>query len=56
MIDYADDPNAPTLTGNELNSQFKRPLRFLKAALDEDWRNRLEETSPGFELADLIAA
>ncbi|SLN51910.1 AIPR protein [Aquimixticola soesokkakensis] len=56
VIDHADDPQAPTLTGTELNSQFKRPLRFLKAALDEDWRNRLEETSPGFELADMIAA
>jgi hypothetical protein len=56
IIDYADDINAPTLTGTELNSQFKRPLRFLKAALDEEWRNRLEETSPGFELADMIAS
>ena len=56
VIDHADDPDAPTLTGTELNSQFKRPLRFLKAALDEDWRNRLEETAPGFELADMIAA
>lgn len=56
VIDHADDPDAPTLTGTELNSQFKRPLRFLKAALDEGWRNRLEETSPGFELADMIAA
>lgn len=56
VVDHADDPNAPTLTGTELNNQFKRPLRFLKAALDEDWRNRLEETSPGFELADMIAA
>lgn len=56
VVDHADDPGAATLTGTELNSQFKRPLRFLKAALDEDWRDRLEETSPGFELADMIAA
>lgn len=56
VIDYADDPDATTLTGTELNNQFKRPLRFLKAALGEGWRNNLEETSPGFELADLIAA
>lgn len=56
VIDHADDTEASTLTGTELNNQFKRPLRFLKAALDEDWRNRLEETSPGFELADMIAA
>lgn len=56
IVDHADDIDAPTLTGTELNSLFKRPLRFLKAALDEDWRNRLEETSPGFELSEMIAA
>jgi hypothetical protein len=54
VIDHADDPGAPTLTGVELNSLFKRPLRFLKAALDEKWRGALEETSPGFELAQMI--
>jgi len=56
VIDHADKIDAPTLTGTELNSFFKRPLRFLKAALDQDWRNRLEETSPGFELSEMIAA
>jgi hypothetical protein len=55
VIDHADNPNAPTLTGVELNSLFKRPLRFLKAALDEEWRAALEETSPGFELAQMIS-
>lgn len=54
VIDHADDPDAPTLTGVELNNLFKRPLRFLKAALDEKWRGALEETSPGFELAQMI--
>lgn len=55
VIDHADDPDAPTLTGTELNTSFQRPLRFLKAALDEGWRDALEETSPGFELAQMIA-
>lgn len=54
VIDHADDQNAPTLTGTELNSLFKRPLRFLKSALDENWRDALEETSPGHELAHMI--
>jgi hypothetical protein len=54
VIDHADDQNAPTLTGTELNSLFKRPLRFLKSALDDSWRNALEETSPGYELAHMI--
>ncbi len=56
VVDHADAIDAPTLTATELNNLFKRPLRFLKAALNEDWRNRLEETSPGFELSEMIAA
>jgi hypothetical protein len=54
VIDHADDQNAATLTGTELNGLFKRPLRFLKSALDENWRDALEETSPGHELAHMI--
>ncbi len=54
VIDHADDQNAPTLTGTELNGLFKRPLRFLKSALDENWRDALEETSPGHELAHMV--
>lgn len=54
VIDHADDQNAPTLTGTELNGLFKRPLRFLKSALNENWRDALEETSPGHELAHMI--
>lgn len=54
VIDHADDNNAPTLTGTELDGLFKRPLRFLKSALDENWRDALEETSPGHELAQMI--
>lgn len=56
VIDHSDDLDAPTLTGSELDTSFQRPLRFLKAALVEGWRNALEETSPGFALAQMIAA
>ncbi|MCY4301196.1 MAG: AIPR family protein [Aestuariivita sp.] len=56
VVNHADAIDAPTLTGTELENLFKRPLRFLEAALDEGWRNRLEETSPGFELSEMIAA
>lgn len=55
VIDYSDDPDAPTLTGSDLNNSFRRPLRFLKNALEEKWRDALEETSPGFELAQMIS-
>ncbi len=54
VIDHSDDPEAPTLTKTDLNAAFKRPLRFLNAALDEAWRDALEETSPGHELAQMI--
>lgn len=54
VIDHADDENTPTLTATELNGLFKRPLRFLKSALNESWRDALEETSPGHELAQMI--
>lgn len=54
VIDHVDDQHAPTLTGTELNGLFKRPLRFLKSALNEGWRDALEETSPGHELAHMI--
>ena len=38
-----------------MNAIFRRLLNFLRKALDLDWRNALEETSPAFGLADLIA-
>ena len=56
VVSHSDDVDGPVLTGSELNTIFKRPLRFLKNALEDDWRDALEETSPGFELADAIAA
>ena len=56
IVDHVEDDGAPNLTGTELNAAFKRPLRFLKAALDPAWRDALEETSPGFELSDAISA
>lgn len=56
VIDHAEDDAAPNLTSTELNNAFKRPLRFLKSALDPRWRDALEETSPGFALADQISA
>jgi len=45
-----------TLTATEMNAIFKRGINFVANALDESFRNRLEESSPAFGLADLIAA
>ena len=54
VIDHADNTDAPTLTASDLNGCFNRPLRFLKNALKAEWRDALEETSPGHELAHMI--
>ena len=51
-LDYSQDNRR--LTKTEMDSQFRRLSKFLKKALDSNWRNSLEETSPAFELADLI--
>lgn len=56
VVSHSDDVDGPVLTGSELNAIFRRPLKFLQSALKDDWRDALEETSPGFELADAIAA
>ena len=45
-----------TLTATEMNAIFKRGINFVSKALDESFRNRLEESAPAFGLADLIAA
>ena len=38
-----------------MNLIFRRLSNFLRSALDVKWRDALEETSPAFGLADLIA-
>ena len=43
------------LVGSEMNAIFRRLSNFLRRALDRKWRDSLEETSPVFGLADLIA-
>lgn len=55
IADFHQSPEVGRLNGSEMNALFQRLSRFLQRALDEDWRNRLEETNPGFGLADLIA-
>ena len=43
------------LIKTEMNRVFRRLFRFLEKSLDRRWRNAIEETSPGFGLADLIS-
>jgi len=55
IADFSQAREVETLTATEMEAIFKRASSFLTKALDPAFRNSLEETSPGFGLADLIA-
>ena len=53
-FDQSEDPGR--LIGSEMDAIFRRLQNFLRKSLDPAWRDSLEESSPGFGLADMIAA
>ena len=55
ILDFHLTPEIGRLTGTEMDAAFRRLSNYLRQALDERWRDALEETSPAFGLADLIA-
>ncbi len=55
ILDFHPAPEIGRLTGTEMDAAFRRLSNYLRQALDERWRDALEETSPAFGLADLIA-
>ena len=55
ILDFHPATEIGRLTGTEMDAVFRRLSNYLRQALDERWRNALEETNPGFGLADLIA-
>lgn len=55
IADFNQAQGLGSLTQTELNKIFPRLEKFLRRALQSEWRNRLEESSPAFGLADLIA-
>ncbi len=55
VLDFNRDPVPGRLTGTEMDAAFRRLSNFLRQALNRRWRDALEETSPAFGLADLIA-
>ncbi|MCY4542136.1 MAG: AIPR family protein [Rhodobacteraceae bacterium] len=55
-LDFKAEHTTGRLTGSEMGAVFKRMERFVKFALDDKWRNSLEETSPAFGLADMVAS
>ncbi len=54
--DVNQDEDVETLTATELDAVFKRATSFVSRSLDRTFRNGLEESSPGFGLADMIAS
>ena len=56
ISDFSQAAEVASLTATELDALFRRLLAFLEKALDPAFVNSLEETSPGFGVADVIAS
>lgn len=56
LMDFHQDTSVGTLTRTEMDATFKRGLSFVASSLKPKFRDALEETSPAYGLADLIAA
>ena len=56
ICDFRPDVGIESLTRTELEQILKRLENFLKAALDDSFRDQLEESSEGYGLAELISA
>lgn len=54
IADFKQSNTISTLTATEMTAIFKRLENFLTKSTDRTFRNSLEETSPGFGLADLL--
>jgi hypothetical protein len=55
VADFHQSLELATLTATEMDAAFKRLVAFLTKSLDAKFRSSLEETSPGYGLARLIA-
>ncbi len=54
-LDLALETSPSRLTRTSMGAAFRRLRKFVDSSRASSWRNSLEETSPGFGLADLIA-
>lgn len=54
VCDFRNSNELTSLTNTEILNNFKRVEKFFQNALKYDFRTKLEETSPGFALADFI--
>jgi hypothetical protein len=56
VLDFNQSPEIANLAGSEMDAIFKRASNFMEKALETKFRNSLEESSPAFGLADMIAS
>ena len=56
ITDFSQSEEVATLTATNMNATFNRLSNFLGRSLDDAYRNSMEESTPVFGLADLIAA
>lgn len=54
VLDLGVEREKQTLTRTEINAAFKRIVNFVDKSRNQKFRDGLEESSPGYELADLI--
>ncbi|MGR9475925.1 AIPR family protein [Rhizobium leguminosarum] len=55
IADFSQATEIKSLSRSEMDAAFKRLSNFVSKSLDPSFRQSLEETSPGFGVADLIA-
>jgi len=55
VADYNPPGEIDSLNRAEMERILKQPVRFLQNSLNSEWRKSLEESSPGFGLASLLA-
>ena len=55
ILDFARSAEVGRLVRTEMDAIFRRLSNYLRHALDGRWRDALEESSPAFGLADMIA-
>jgi len=51
IADFRNTPKPESLTRTDIQTILKRAENFFKAALDPEFHRKLEESSPGYELA-----
>jgi hypothetical protein len=56
VVDFNPDVRLASLTRTDVEAAFKRVENFLRASLNVGFRDQLEESSPGYGLAELIHA